>query len=129
MSTYTFGTVVTAAFEPTRQRVIDALAEEGFGVLSEIDVAKTLETKLGVEMADYRILGACNAPLANQAIAAEPAIGALLPCNVVVRTVDEGTRVDFMDPIVLLDIVGNDKVSGLAAEVRERLQRVMSSLG
>jgi uncharacterized protein (DUF302 family) len=127
--TYGVSTKVSTGFDETIERVTQALKEEGFGVLSDIDVAKTLNTKLGVDQAPYRILGACNPQLAHQAITAEPDIGALLPCNVVVRTdEDGGVRVLFMDPLAVLGVVENPKVPELATAVRERLDRVMQAV-
>nr|WP_242518871.1 DUF302 domain-containing protein [Halochromatium roseum] len=102
---------------------------EGFGVLSDIDVAKTLNTKLGVEQTPYRILGACNPQLAHQAISAEPGIGSLLPCNVVVRQDSKGSvEVLFMDPMAVLTLVDNPKIPELATEVRQRLERVLAAI-
>ncbi len=129
MTTYAFGKTVQTGFDAAVEKVTQELAKEGFGVLTEIDVAATMKKKLGVEMPPYRILGACNPQFANRAIAAEPQIGALLPCNVVVRTDAAGAvKVEFMDPDAVLRLVDQPEVVALAAEVRERLLRVMHAL-
>jgi uncharacterized protein (DUF302 family) len=126
---YGFSTTVDTGFDETITRVTEALKDEGFGVLSDIDVAGTLNAKLGVQHPPYRILGACNPQYAHQALSAEPDIGLLLPCNVVVRADADGrTSVLFMDPAAVLELVDNPKVPALAAEVRERLDRVASAL-
>lgn len=129
MSKYTFGKTVSLDPAAAVQKVTEALSKEGFGVLTEIDVAGTMKKKLDLDLPPYRILGACNPHLASQAIAAEPEIGALLPCNVVVRQNAEGaTRVEFMDPNAVLKLVDRPEVNTLAAEVRSRLERVMAAL-
>lgn len=117
------------SIDELRPRVVDLLKAEGFGILTEIDVAATLREKLDIERDPYLILGACNPKLAHRALEAEPSIGALLPCNVTLRTEDGGTTVEIMDPQVALGIVGNDEVSSIAAEARERLVRVADALG
>ena len=129
MSQYTFGRTVALGFEQAVQAVTGALAKEGFGVLTEIDVSATLRKKLGLERPPYRILGACNPQLAAQALEAEPQIGALLPCNVVVREGADGrTVVEFMDPRAVLQLTGRPEIAALAGEVRARLERVMAAL-
>jgi uncharacterized protein (DUF302 family) len=129
MSHYAFGKAVTMDFAAAVDKVTQALAKEGFGVLTEIDVAATLKKKLGQDLPPYKILGACNPQFASQALAAEPQIGALLPCNVVVRVDAAGsTQVEFMDPNAVLRLVDHPDVGRLAGEVRERLVRVMDTL-
>jgi len=129
MSKYAFGKMVNLSFEQATEAVTQALAKEGFGVLTEIDVAATLKKKLGLERAPYKILGACNPQFAARALEMEPQIGALLPCNVVVRQGADGkTVVEFMDPNAVLGLVGRPEVAPIAAEVRARLVRVMDAL-
>lgn len=124
-----FGTVVATSFDDTIDNVTAALKNEGFGVLTDIDVAATMKAKLDKDMPAYRILGACNPPLAHQAITAEPEIGLLLPCNVVVRALETGeTRVSFMDPEAVLQLVDQPGIDVLAADVKARLLRVMAAV-
>lgn len=126
---YGFGTTLKVAYEEAIQLVRAALKAEGFGVLSEIDVRQTLKEKLGVDMAPYLILGACNPSLAHHALTAEPQIGLLLPCNVVVRAEGDQVRVEVADPVAMLGIVGNPQLDTVAAEAKQRLQRVIAALG
>lgn len=124
-----FGKAVDLGFEEAIETVTEELGKEGFGVLTEIDVQATLKKKLGEDMRPYKILGACNPPLAHQAVTAVPEIGLLLPCNVLVRETDDGTvRVSFMDPGAVLGLVDNPDVEPLAGQVRERLERVLAAL-
>ncbi len=107
MAAYAFGKTVPYGFDDAMTRITAALAEQGFGILTEIDVKATMKKKLDLDVAPYKILGACNPQFASQAIAAEPAIGALLPCNVVVRVDAAGhTVVECMDPLAVMKLVG-----------------------
>ncbi len=126
---YKFSITMSGSLADNEQMVVDALKTEGFGVLTEIDIKETLKKKLGVDKRPYKILGACNPPLANQALNAEPDIGLLLPCNVVLRETENGdTIVAFMDPEAVLTLVDRDDVAVLAGEVKQRLQRVSQAL-
>lgn len=128
-SNYGFGRKVDGTFDAVVERVTAALADEGFGVLSDIDVAGTMKKKLDQDMPPYRILGACNPSLAHQAVTAVPDIGLLLPCNVVVRQDDAGAvHVDFMDPRAVMGLVEEPEVVPLADEVKGRLERVLNAL-
>jgi uncharacterized protein (DUF302 family) len=127
---YGFGATLDVAFDGAVERVRAELAKQGFGVLTEIDVAATLKSKLGVDFRRYVILGACNPVLAHQALSAEREIGLLLPCNVIVYEDETPNRsvVSIMDPQAALALAGNDAVAGLAADVRDRLQQVINGL-
>ena len=126
---YGFGKTVVSSFDAAIEKVTQELQKEGFGVLTDIDVAATLKKKLNQDMPPYRILGACNPPLAHRALEAEPSIGLLLPCNVVVRQDDAGkVQVEFMDPNAVLDLVAKPEINRLASEVRQKLERVLQAL-
>ena len=126
---YGFTTVVKGSFDEVQKRLIDALMAEGFGVLTEIDVQATLKKKLDLDKRPYKILGACNPGLANQAIDAEPDVGLLLPCNVVIREDESGDIVvGFMDPQTILGLADNEALFELGAQVREKMLRVKDSL-
>jgi len=116
-------------FAAAVEQVSDALKKEGFGILTEIDVQATMKNKLGIDVPAHRILGACNPTLAHRALVAEPDIGLLLPCNVVVREDAAGkVTVGLIDPIAMLQVTNNPEVEMVAREARERLQRVCTAL-
>jgi len=126
---YGFSVSVSDSFNDAITRVTDELSKEGFGVLTEINVQATLKKKLDIDKRPYTILGACNPKLANMAIDAEPDIGLLLPCNVLVREEEDGSvTVSFMDPAAVLTLVERDGISELATQVREKLERVRDAL-
>ncbi len=124
-SSYTLSGSTLLDFDGAVERVREELKTEGFGVLCEIDVQATLRAKLGVESDRYVILGACNPPLAHRALQAEPDLGVLLPCNVVVYERDGKTRISAVDAERMLSIVGSDELAETAAEVRRRLSAVV----
>ncbi len=126
---YSFGKTVALPFDTAVKRISEELANVGFGILTEIDVQATLKKKLDQDMPPYRILGACNPKLASRAIAAEPAIGALLPCNVVVRQDDASkVNIEVMDPNAVLTLVDRPEVATLAAEVRGLLEQALAKV-
>ncbi|MHB1263888.1 MAG: DUF302 domain-containing protein [Gemmatimonadaceae bacterium] len=127
---YGISTTVALPYEQAVERTREALAGEGFGVLTEIDVRATLRKKLDADFRPYVILGACNPPLAHRALSAELDIGLLLPCNVVVYAADEEGRsvVAAMDPVEAMSLSGNEAIRPLATEVRSRLERVLEAV-
>ncbi len=127
-SGYTFGTRMTGSIDDVRPSVEAALRAEGFGVLTVIDVQATMKAKLGVDRPPFVILGACNPPLAHRALEADPSVGALLPCNVVLREDGIETVVEAMDPLAVLGIVHEPAIASVAEEARARLVRVIDGL-
>ena len=125
---YTLSGTTSLSFVDAVARVRETLGEEGFGVLTEIDVQATLREKLGAEMAPYLILGACNPPYAHRAIGLEAELGALLPCNVVVYEQDGATHVAAVDPVAMLSIVDNAALEPVAAEIREKVERAVTKV-
>ncbi len=126
---YGFNATLRLSFDEAIERVLAALKMEGFGVLSDIDVQYAMKEKLGVDMPPYRILGACNPPLAHKALQAEPDIGFLLPCNVVVRQEGEShVTVAFIDPLVIMEMVDKPEVQAVAKDAEQRLRRVCEGL-
>lgn len=131
MSSPSYGfatTLIGLDLDATRARVTAALADQGFGILTEIDVRATLDKKLGVDFRPYVILGACNPQLAHRALEAEPHIGLLLPCNVVVQQTAGGTEVSIADPRAMFTVIDNPAVAPVAEEAEQRLRRVMAAL-
>ena len=126
---YGFNVTIDATMEEAEAKVREALAGEGFGVLTEIDVQKVMKAKLDIDRSGYKILGACNPNLAHEAIEAEPDIGLLLPCNVLLREEDGGkVNVSFMDPVAVLGMVDNPKIAEVAPIVQGKLKNVAASL-
>ena len=129
MATYYFTKTIEMPFDQATEHVTEALKQEGFGVLTKIDVKATLKKKLDVDFRPYRILGACNPQFAYQALQAEDKIGTMLPCNVIVQDAGDGrTEVAAVDPIASMQAVENEQLGAIAGEVRERLRRVVDSL-
>jgi len=128
-TTYSFTTTLNVPYEAAIEQTTAALKKEGFGILTEIDVKETLKKKLDVDFQRYIILGACNPPLAYQALQAEPEIGLLLPCNVIVYEAGpDRSVVSIVDPLTMLGVVENEALSGVAEEARTRLTRVLETL-
>ncbi len=126
---YHMSTTLNKSFNQSIDAVITALKEEGFGVLTDIDVRDTMKKKLGVDFRNYRILGACNPPFAHKALLAEDKIGTMLPCNVIVQELKPGTvEVAAVDPVSSMQAVNNKELEPVALEIRERLQRVVEGL-
>ena len=126
---YTINRVIAGAdFDAVDQRARKALADKGFGVLTEIDVAVTMKKKLGVDMMPYLILGACNPDMAYQAISMEPRVGAMLPCNVILRQVGDDVEVSAVDPVASMQSIDNDDLKRVAGEVRDLLAEAIAAI-
>lgn len=121
-------TLTNLSFGDAIEKTTEALNDEGFGVLTEIDIQATMKKKLDADLPAYVILGACNPGLAHRALSAEPQIGLLLPCNVVVREVDDGVSVSAIDPHAMFSVVDNEDVGALASEVEAGLRRALDSI-
>ena len=121
-------TIENTGFEEVDSRTRAALATHGFGVLTEIDVQATMKKKLDVDMTPYRILGACNPQMAHQAIGMEPKIGAMLPCNVILRAVEGGVQVSAVDPVASMQAIDNDELHSVAGQVRGMLSAVVDDI-
>ena len=129
LAAYHFTITVRGSFEKVVDKTKQALADHAFGIVSEIDMSAVLAEKLGVDQDPYLILGACNPGFAHEVVAHEPSVGVLLPCNVVVRAIDDGrVTVDFMDPAVMIGLVGEQKIVALADEVRTRLEMTRDAI-
>jgi uncharacterized protein (DUF302 family) len=129
MSKYAFGKTVPLSFDATVEKITAELAKEGFGILTEIDVSATMKKKLNADIPPYKILGACNPQFAHRAIGLEPQIGALLPCNVVVRQDGSGkVQLEFMDPNAVLTLVDRPEMKEIAKEVRQRLENALARI-
>ena len=126
---YYFSKTLNVSFEEAVARVTEELKKEGFGILTDIDVQATLKKKLNADFRKYRILGACNPPLAHRALEADPSVGALLPCNVVLREDGTDTIVEAMDPMAVIAIADAPGIRSVAEEARARLERAIASLG
>jgi uncharacterized protein (DUF302 family) len=121
--------IISLPFDAAIEKVTEALKAEGFGILTDIDIKATLRKKLDVDFRRYRILGACNPPLAHEALLTEDKVGVLLPCNVVVQEIKPGTvEVSAMDPVGAMEAIGNPKLTDLAKRVRDRLNRVLAAI-
>lgn len=126
---YYFSKVITMPFDEAVAKVTEELKKEGFGILTQIDVKETLKKKLDVDFREYRILGACNPPFAYQALQAEPRIGLMLPCNVIVQEYGEGqVEIAAVDPVASMAAVENDRLRDIGGEVRTKLSRVVDNL-
>jgi uncharacterized protein (DUF302 family) len=127
--TYTINRTITgSSFDDVDARTRKALSDAGFGILTEIDVAATMKKKLDVDMQEYRILGACNPKMAHQAIEIEPRVGAILPCNVILRAVDSGVEVSAIDPVMSMQAIDNTDLHAVAGQVRDLLKKAVEAI-
>ena len=125
---YTYDRVLEdVGIDDAELRVRDALAEHGFGILTEIDVKATMKKKIDADIEPYRILGACNPHMAHKAIGIEPRLGAMLPCNVILREVDNGTEVSAIDPVASMQAIDNDQLHKVAIDVREMMREAVDA--
>lgn len=125
---YTLTRTVDGPFAETLQAVRSALQEQGFGILTEIDLQATLKAKIDADIEPQVILGACRPPLAHAAVQAEPSVGVLLPCNVVVRSSQAGTVVEAMDPAVMVELTGNQSLADVATDAKGRIEAALAQL-
>ena len=125
---YTFDRKISGKFDDVVERTITALKAGGFGVLTDIDVRATLKQKLGADFRPYRILGACNPPLAHRALQVEDKIGAMLPCNVIVQEMADGIEVSAVDPLAGMERIGNPALTAIATEVAQKLKQVIAAI-
>jgi uncharacterized protein (DUF302 family) len=125
---YYFSKILNTTFDEAIEKVTEALKEEGFGILTEIDVEATLKKKLDVNFRPYKILGACNPPFAHKALEAEDKIGTMLPCNVIIQQKENGIEAAAIDPVASMESVENEKVAEIAKEIQTKLKEVIHSL-
>ena len=126
---YYFSKKISMGFEDAILKVTDELKKEGFGILTEIDVTATLKKKLDVDFRNYRILGACNPPFAYRALQAEPHIGVMLPCNVILQELEDGKiEVTAVDPLASMQAIQNEELQSIAQEIQEKLKKVIENL-
>ena len=129
MSEYTFSTILDTSFEDAKSKITEALKERGFGILTEIDIKATMKKKLDEEYPEYVILGACNPGFAHQALQAEPRIGTMLPCNVIVRALDQGgIEISAVDPLASMQAINNASLGKVALEVQQLLRETVAAI-
>lgn len=126
---YYFSKTIEINFDIAIQKVTEALATEGFGIVTDFNVSNAFKNKLEIDFRPYRVLGACNPPFAKEAIDADENIGTMLPCNVVIQQKENGVKVSTIDPVTSMDIVDNEKIKEIAKRIQSRLKRVVDSLG